>query len=111
MNWADLSPEDQQAYGNGIGPAWFPSWLRVLITALASGYFIEASWQHHDWGYGKGGNEIDRINCDGRFLIAMRRDVYRTPFLLRIPAWLFCHGFYIAVRFGGRRSFNYHRDY
>ena len=108
MQWSDLSPEDQQSYGNGIGPEWFPNWLRTLITNLASSFFIEASWQHHDWGYGKGGNEIDRINCDGRFLIAMRRDVCRVKRPLLPVAWLFCYGFYIAVRFGGRKSFNYH---
>tara|TARA_R110000868_G_scaffold28911_3_gene107674 strand:- start:21 stop:347 length:327 start_codon:yes stop_codon:yes gene_type:complete len=108
MQWSDLSPEDQQLYGNGIGPEWFPNWLRTLITNLASSYFIEASWQHHDWGYAKGGTEIHRINCDGRFLIAMRRDVCRASLLRKVPAWLLCHSFYIAVRLGGRKSFNYH---
>ena len=108
MRWSDLSPEAQQEYGNGIGPGWFPAPLRALITKLASICFVEASWQHHDWGYGKGGSEVDRINCDGRFLIAMRRDVCRAPLLTKIPAWLICHGFYIMVRLGGRSSFNYH---
>ena len=105
--WNELTPYEQKNFGNGIGPSWFPTWLRNLTTDLCSRFFFEASHQRHDHGYEKGGDEIDRINCDGRFLIAMRRDVCRAPLLLRLPAWLFCHGFYIAVRFGGRQSFNY----
>tara|TARA_R110000737_G_scaffold136032_1_gene166975 strand:- start:740 stop:1069 length:330 start_codon:yes stop_codon:yes gene_type:complete len=107
MRWSDLSPEEQQGYGNGIGPEWFPTWLRAPITSLASTVFIEASWQRHDHGYQKGGTEIDRINCDGRFLIAMRRDVCRAPLLRKVPAWLLCYTFYILVRIGGSKSFNY----
>jgi len=106
--WKDLSKYEQQNYGNGIGPAWFPGWLRNLTTALCNHFFFEASYQRHDHGYEKGGNEIDRINCDGRFLIAMRRDVCRSKWFLKLVAWLFCYGFYILVRLGGRQSFNYH---
>jgi hypothetical protein len=105
--WKDLSKHEQQNYGNSIGPSWWPPWLRNLITGFCSRFFLEASWQRHDHGYQKGGTEIDRINCDGRFFVAMRRDVFRAPLLLKVPAWLLCHVFYALVRVGGRKSFNY----
>ena len=108
MTWSELTSEEQQSYGNGIGPSWFPFWLRNFITEFCSQFFNEASWQRHDHGYERGGNEFDRINDDGRFFIAMRRDVYRVRWYLKPIAWVLCHLFYIFVRLGGWRSFNYH---
>jgi len=105
--WVDLTPQQQAAYVNGIGPAWFPKALRDGITGFCSRFFREASWGHHDFGYTLGGTEIDRINCDGRFLIAMRRDVHRCRWRYKPVSWVLCHGFYLAVRLCGRRSFNY----
>ena len=71
---------------------------------------LEASWQRHDHGYHRGGTEIERINADGRFHIAMRRDVCRAVWYVKPIAWVLCHSFYIAVRLGGRASFNYHNN-
>jgi hypothetical protein len=108
--WKDLSKYEQTHYGNGIGPAWWPPWLRNLITGFCSRFFLEASWQRHDHGYQWGGTEIDRINADGRFLIAMRRDVSRARWYLKPIAWVLCYSFYIAVRFGGCKSFNFYNN-
>ena len=106
--WNALTRCEQKSYGNGIGPSWFPSWLRHFVTEFCSQFFKEASWRRHDHGYQRGGNEIDRINDDGRFFTSMLRDVHRTKWYLKPLVWVLCHFFYLCVRLGGRRSFNYH---
>ncbi len=106
--WSELTPSEQARYGNGIGPHWFPNVLRRWITDFCSQFFREASWRRHDYGYHRGGSELHRIRCDGLFLVAMRRDVYRSPWYWKPLTWLLAHLFYIAVRLFGWASFNYH---
>ena len=111
-----LSPEDQLGFGNGIGPFWFPDWLRYFITHIASFFFKSASWQHHDFGYAVGGDRWDRRRCDDKFLIAMIADAIRQPLLiwpLAAPlAILLSIFFYVMVRvFGQFGSFEYRERY
>lgn len=78
--------------GNGVGPAWAPAGVRRVLTALSSLFFGEASWSHHDEGYGRGAPA--RAVCDMKFLRAMLRDAADLPTPHRMAAgvalaWLF----------------------
>jgi hypothetical protein len=71
--WAYLTAEEQLAFGNGCGPAFFPNWL----IALLFGWFFEASCRRHDFGYARGGSKHDRQKVDHGFYRAMLRDAER----------------------------------
>ena len=87
-----------------------PKWVRRLLTEIASWFFEDASWRHHDFGYVVGG-----ARCDWKFFAAMTKDAVSQP-----CKWLVAHVlvallisvvFYVAVRiFGQFGSFKY-RDY
>ena len=51
---------------NGVGPWWFPAALRLAITRLSLVFFLTASWDRHDEGYGRGFPA--RAECDRKFL-------------------------------------------
>lgn len=111
-----LTPEQQEQFGNGIGPYWLPDWARDAITQGASWFFDEASWRHHDFGYAVGGDRYDRRRCDDKFLVAMLRDALKQsgPFigLKAAAAVVISLAFYIAVRIGGQfGSFEYRDHY
>ena len=122
--FSELSEAQKAKFGNGVGPYWFPKWLRRLITKSASWLFKDASWRHHDFGYVVGGDGWDRARCDWKFLIAMLRDA-RTQnrgaegpframlinFVAVLTATLIAIFFYLAVRIGGRLSFKYRKNY
>ncbi len=102
--WADASPEERAQIVNGVGPRWAPAPVRALLTRLATAFFDEASWDHHDWGYYWGCPA--RAECDRRFLAAMLRDASRAGPVWRMTlanalAWLF----WAAVRLGGWASY------
>jgi hypothetical protein len=89
---------------NGVGPWWFPSWARRLLTWLSGLFFDEASWVKHDEGYAAG--NPSRCECDRKFLQAMLRDASETGTTLRVFA---CLGlsvfFWIMVRLFGWLSY------
>lgn len=90
---------------NGIGPSWFPAWLRKLLTHFGSSFFHEAAWDKHDIGYANA--DPSRSTCDRKFLQAMLRDASKTSTTFRIfactvLAWFF----WICVRCFGRPSYN-----
>lgn len=90
---------------NGIGPSWFPSWLRKYLTKLGSFFFEEAAWEKHDEGYSVA--DPSRSTCDRKFLQAMLRDASKTTTTLRVLlctliAWFF----WCCVRMFGRPSYN-----
>lgn len=111
----DLTPAQQQNFGNGVGPYWLPDWARALITDTASWFFADASWRHHDFGYVVGGDRFDRARADWKFLRAMAKDAISQPrlWLLSAPlAIVFAVAFYVAVRIGGQfGSFEYRDTY
>lgn len=113
----ELTPAQQRAFGNGLGPFWLPEPVRCFITETASWFFRDASWRHHDFGYAVGGDRWDRARCDRKFLWAMLKDaVTQKPFLLwplkAPPAILISLLFYLAVRIGGGwGSFEYRDCY
>lgn len=79
---------------NGIGPRWFPAWLRKALTKFGNTFFVTASWDRHDEGYERG--DPQRAVCDVRFYAAMVVDGemqtgWRRPFS-RVLAFVF-YGF------------------
>lgn len=51
---------------NGIGAAWFPAWLRWMISFLCPSLVLAADI--HDIQYYYGGDDIDRRKADVMFL-------------------------------------------
>lgn len=90
---------------NGVGPAWFPSFIRNALTYFSLLFFNEASWEKHDEGYAI--KIYLRKECDLRFLKAMLRDASSQRVVWRmfgctLLAWLF----YTFVRLFGWISYN-----
>ena len=84
---------------NGCGPQWFEKfavtrWLRECVFD----WFFEASCRKHDVGYGQGGDEVRRFECDWKFYQAMRRDTLRQRGLKRLLCWLMAVCFFLMVR-------------
>lgn len=90
---------------NGLGPYWFPDWLRKLLSKAGSSFFDEAAWDKHDEGYAK--QYPSRVVCDRKFLQAMLKDASKTTttfrvFMCCILAWVF----WFFVRVFGWISYN-----
>jgi hypothetical protein len=90
---------------NGIGPSWFPAWLRRLLTKFGRSWFKEASWEKHDEGYEAG--EPARHVCDLKFFQAMVRDASETKPAWRVNATIFLAFIgWVMVRLFGWMSYN-----
>ena len=113
--FAELTPEQQANFGNGLGPEWLPESLRRAVTAFALLFFNHTAWRQHDFSYVVGGNAHDRARADRVFLRAMLKDTIDQPaplWLLTAPIGLVLSGlFFIAVRLGGTRSFHYRNSH
>jgi len=71
-------------------------------------FMFEASCNKHDIGYGIGGDEAKRFECDGKFLIMMLKDTMSlTGWFRRVyfQSWAFVY--FIAVRIFGKKFYNY----
>ena len=109
-SFADLTHTGRAQFGNGLGPRWMPAAARDWITQTASFFFQRASWRHHDFGYVRGGTEIDRWRCDTRFFRAMMADASTQKCLLKIPpAIALSTLFFAAVALVGWTRFYYGR--
>ena len=110
-----LRLHQQLEFGNGIGPAWFPAWLRLFLTKHVSWFFEDASWRHHDFGYFIGFREAHRSEYDWKFFKAMWQDALTQRShcrLFAVPvACLLSLIFYASVRAFGWRSFHYSNRY
>ncbi len=103
-SWNDLTPAQQADFGNGVGPWWFPSWPRKILTKIAEVFFQEADWGRHDFGYKF--ETAPRWICDLRFLQAMLRDASQIDHQLKIfGAVLLSTFFWIMVRLFGWASY------
>ncbi len=109
--WNDLSPDFQKRFGNGVGPSWFPAFLRAFITKQSSWFFKDASWKHHDFGYWVGHTKAHRKTYDDKFLAAMKHDLKDRGLLTKIGGFIISRSFFAAVRLGGGGSFYYHHEY
>lgn len=66
---------------NGIGPDWFPDWLRELITANQGRFAMAAAI--HDWAFYLSVGDRDEFHAaNWQFLRNCRRVVRAT-----VPAW------------------------
>ena len=61
-----LRHKDAGTACNGIGPDWFPAWLRVLANTLCPVLILAA--QIHDMRYHLGGSCSDRRAADAEFM-------------------------------------------
>jgi len=78
------------------------AWIKV------PNFMFEASCNKHDIGYGIGGDEAKRFECDGKFLIMMLKDTMSlTGWFRRVyfQSWAFIY--FIAVRIFGKKFYNY----
>lgn len=79
------------------------SWIKPPYAA-----FFEASCNKHDEGYDKGGTEANRFECDGKFFIMMIKDTFKiNKPLKRLYFQLWSFLYFVAVRIGGKKYFNY----
>jgi len=90
---------------NGLGPWWFPPFIRKFLTRLSKRFFREAAWIKHDEGYARG--YPARAVCDRKFLQAMLRDASLTSTTVRVLACVALALFYwTMVRLFGWASYN-----
>jgi len=97
----DLTEEELAEITNGCGGKG-----SKIVPPYAT--MFKANCDHHDYGYYKGGNWLDRLKCDYKFGAALLKDswhgwkVHKT---LYFSAW---SGLYLAgVRLFGWKFFNY----
>ena len=94
---------------NGVGPRWFPGWLRATLTDWSKHFFDEAAWDIHDRGYARG--YPDRATCDLLFWQAMLRDASQTTTATRTWACVLLSTFYfVLVRSFGWTAYRYHHE-
>jgi len=70
--------------------------------------FFEASCNKHDIGYGIGGDEAKRFECDGKFFIFMIKDTFKINGWFKkcyYQSWAIVY--FISVRIFGKKYFNY----
>ena len=80
------------------------------LTWLFFGWFFEASCDKHDVGYGKGGDEVRRFECDWKFVCAMFRDAARLKWYAQLLAYPVAVLFFVLVRLFGWAHFNYTKE-
>ena len=69
-------------------------------------FIFEASCNKHDKGYGIGGDEARRFECDGKFFIMMLKDTMRlTGWFRRVYYQVWAFVYFIAVRIFGKKYF------
>lgn len=78
------------------------SWIKV------PNFIFEASCNIHDIGYGIGGNEARRFECDGKFLIMMIKDTFKVKgWIKRIYYQVWAFVYFLSVRIFGKKYFTY----
>lgn len=93
---------------NGIGAAWFPWWLRFVISLLCPSLVIVADI--HDRRYSIGGDDLDRQMADREFEANGERIAeytYASWNLLRYVVENRARAMYAALFVGGGFAFNY----
>lgn len=103
VKFKQLTNEEIKSYTNGCGPQ--KSWLKVPQ------FCFNASCCHHDWNYTIGGEEKDRKKADYQFYKEMLNDAlrYKSKFLIMIKYLTIAWIYYISVRLGGKKCYNYRK--
>jgi hypothetical protein len=90
----------ENSLSNGCGGKG--SWIKV------PNFIFEASCNKHDIGYGLGGNEASRFECDGKFFIMMIKDTFKVKgWFKRFYYQLWAFVYFLAVRLKGNKFYNY----
>lgn len=92
---------------NGVGPVWFPSWLRQYLTTFSLKFFRERSWIKHDDAYTIGGIEEDRKIADEIFLLDLKEDLLfktKSRYLFGI---VIAYIYYFNLRIFGKSAYHY----
>lgn len=94
---------------------WWTWSISALVPDNLWGIYIGDLCQLHDAGYTDGGYEEDRLACDQDFRDAVRarltlelKDNGRRNVAMR--AWAASQIYYIGVRQGGAKQFNYDKE-
>ena len=90
---------------NGVGPWWFPKFIRDWLTEKSSEFFSEASWSKHDEGYSA--RFPKRFICDIKFYRAMLTDASKLSPNRQLRAFRLARFFYITLRLFGWISWHW----
>ncbi len=101
--WEELPEILQGLITNGCGG-------KGSIIKPPHSAFHEASCDHHDYGFWKGGSIADFKKCNTRLREAMQRDCKRLPWYKQPMYRPWCGLYYKAVSVGGEKYFQF-RDY
>lgn len=113
LEFAQASPAARDRVSNGVGPDWFPAWLRRVLDWrwLVLGMSAVPSADIHDWDCAHASTEHERVAADRRFLANLERQAAErvqnapwwwkpVPWLLLVPRMRRAHTLYLAVRLG-----------
>ena len=92
---------------NGVGPTWFPSWLRQYLTTFSLKFFRERSWIKHDDAYCIGGTEKDRKIADEIFLLDLKEDLLIKSKSKRVTGIVIAYIYYFNLRIFGKSAYHY----
>lgn len=83
--------------------------LQKILLKFLTPVFFEASCDLHDFGYWKGWDEERRAECDRKFYEKILEDIenFSKNFFEKNFYKILAKIFYIAVRLGGKKYFNY----
>ena len=84
--------------------------ISQILVKIIRPVFFEASCDLHDFGYWKGWDEVRRLECDTKFYEKIIEDIenFSKNSFQKIFYKILAKLFYLAVRIGGKKYFNYH---
>lgn len=79
IRWRDLTPYEQQHFGNGIWPdlKWFNRFSKYFQ------FCFKANWRQHDFYYSRGGGLLDKLKADIVFYWYMLVDLCDTSHCIK----------------------------
>lgn len=118
VSYQKASEETKAEICNGMGAAFFPSWLTSVLNnpVMCLGVSLKPAADIHDWDYSLGKTAIDRRAADKRFGNNMLTLIQFYSFMGRIPVlrllnplylirrWI-TKKCYLVVRLGGWSAF------
>lgn len=98
VKYEDLTPGQKEEICNGCGGkgGWIKPPHRI---------FFKASCNHHDYGYWKGGSELDRLEADKMLYKSMVKDCKTLPWYQWVRYRPWCWAYYKGVRIAGWKFF------